>query len=346
MYDPSQCNDQKKECWCVNPTGVEIEKTRKIVGGIFKNTLKPDCQTILNPAKPDGPCFKQANLFGRQKLTCDDQGMFVRQQMQIHDGIVNKFCVNVANGNEDEEFMVNEANECVPAPTPPPTLPPYTPNQALPGFPAPTGSTNMAMNMMNMMNMMNKDSPNDDSPSSNMLNMMNMMNKNSPNNPSPASNMLNMLNMMNGNAGNVPKPSSNMPYSQMPMGSSNMPSALSGESFTMPVNAPPSNNVMGGAISQQWRQLLFDKLSENVSGSNAELFKVLANRIPSTGAATGTSSLLSNPLYQQMINRDVRMAQLSQSFNPDQTGLSVDNIITPQQTLQQQMVQAMLSKMG
>jgi len=47
-----------------------------------------------------------------------------------------------------------------------------------------------------------------------------------------------------------------------------------------------------------------------MSNENQEMFKMLSTGIQSTGEATGTSSLLSNPLYQQMINRDVRLAQL------------------------------------
>ena len=40
MYAPTQCDDTKKECWCVTPSGNEIKSTRKLVGGIFSNSLK------------------------------------------------------------------------------------------------------------------------------------------------------------------------------------------------------------------------------------------------------------------------------------------------------------------
>ena len=78
MYAPTQCDDTKKvlyiyiisyemrnfhsslfqECWCVTPSGNEIKGTRKLVGGIFANTLKPDCEKEVKG--PDGPCFHQA----------------------------------------------------------------------------------------------------------------------------------------------------------------------------------------------------------------------------------------------------------------------------------------------
>ena len=51
-------------------------------------------------------------------------------------------------------------------------------------------------------------------------------------------------------------------------------------------------------------------------------------------------------MYQDIINRDMRMAQLNSNFNPSQTGSSVDDLLTPQQKLQQQMMKTLMEKMS
>ena len=86
MYSPTQCDDQKKECWCSSPSGHEVPDTRKMVGGIFKNTLKPNCEEIVNPVKDVGPCGKQANLYGRNLLECDENGNFAQLQSESQNG--------------------------------------------------------------------------------------------------------------------------------------------------------------------------------------------------------------------------------------------------------------------
>ena len=72
----------------------------------------------------------------------------------------------------------------------------------------------------------------------------------------------------------------------------------------------------------------------------------MANQVAQYSAQAGTSGLLSNPLYQQLLNKDVRLSQLAQAFNPSQTGSSVADLLSPEQNAKAQQMMQLINQLG
>jgi len=105
FFKEMQC--EASRCWCVDSSGEMIEGTKKYM---FRNSAPPQCKKIerspleqVAAAKPDGPCWKQANIPGRKKLECDSFGQFREIQDDVNG---RKQCFDANTGLRIETLEV------------------------------------------------------------------------------------------------------------------------------------------------------------------------------------------------------------------------------------------------
>lgn len=359
-YKALQCDEKAKSCWCADRMGVEVSNTRKATGGVFKSA-PPDCSAqarVVKEFASQTPCERIKARGLHQNLVCDRKGYFEKVQIRVDEnGNEIKYCADPETGYPRENYNYNLATrECL-----------YRPPQNTGG---PTRSPADFMAMLGIENDSSFATVPQASPTDNLRQQL--LAKYGLDNSAAAVSGLSssggstqdmirkmvMEKVMGANASSAGSGSSLSTLAQQMLGQAGSSSGSGANTLQQMLaqkiianqgqqSAQPTSTEMIGGMSADNVQGIYRKLLMNkLQGQNSAEPTDLANQVAQYSAQAGTSGLLSNPLYQQLLNKDVRLSQLAQAFNPSQTGSSVADLLSPQQNEKAQQMLQLISQLG
>ncbi|CAG5099500.1 Oidioi.mRNA.OKI2018_I69.XSR.g16553.t2.cds [Oikopleura dioica] len=363
-YKALQCDEKAKSCWCADAMGVEVHGTRKATGGVFKSA-PPDCSAqaqVMKEFVNTPPCERIKSQGMQQNLACDRKGYFEEVQVRTDEsGNEVKYCVDPETGYPRENYNFNLATrECLYRPPKAAVGPTRSPAEfmamlgieddssfAQTASEAPAAPAAVASPMDNLRQQLLSKYGLDGGASgvaaSGATNTQDMIRN------------LVMQKLTGGSAGSDAGSSPLAGLAQQMLAQSSGGASSGGSSIQQMLAQKILGNqaqeasqpqMMGGMTADNVQGMYRKLLMQKLAGENSAAPNDLANQVAQYSAQAGTSGLLSNPLYQQLLNKDVRLSQLAQAFNPSQTGSSVADLLSPEQNAKAKQMMQLINQLG